>query len=98
MRSGPYLGSFSHWLKYPVAIVVGDVHGVLVGAGVALSPELAAFACLGAHPYMALACVEVGVVAEDAHVVVVLVAVCWWLVVVSADAVSGVGYRWVYHT
>ena len=27
-----------------------------------------------------------------------LVAVCWWLVVVPADAVSGVGDGWVYHT
>ena len=60
--------------------------------------ELAAVACLGVLPYVALACVEVGVFAEDTDIVEVLVAVCWRLVVVPADTVSGVGYGWVYHT
>ena len=48
------------------------------------------FACLGVLPYVALACVEVGVFSGDVHVVEVLVAVCGWSVGVPADTVSGV--------
>ena len=55
-------------------------------------------ACLGAFPVVALSCVEICVVAEEVPVVEVLVAVCWWLIGVLSDAVSGVRYGRVYQT
>jgi hypothetical protein len=53
--------------------------------------EGAAIASLDAFPVVALLCVGVCIGPEDAHVIEVLVAVGWRLVVVLADAVSCVG-------
>ena len=51
---------------------------------------MATVPCLGTFPGVALACVEVGVVAEDVRIVAVLVAMGRGLVGVPADAVADV--------